>query len=59
MDESPLGFLSPLVEWAPAALIASGLAQLSGEVYGRGFEGIWNEAGAVASTTRSETLLLD
>lgn len=59
MDESSLGYLSPLVEWAPAALIASGLAQLSGEVYGRGFEGIWNEAGAVASTTRSETLLLD
>jgi|GEM_PF-815472 len=43
MPDTSFGFLSPFIQWVPAALIASYLAAIREEPYHRGFQGIWKE----------------
>lgn len=59
LPETEFGFLSPFLEWAPAALTAACLASLRGETYSRGFEGIWKEGPDDPSTVNSEIQIFD
>lgn len=53
MPKTGYGYFSPLVQFAPPALTAAYLAELRGEQYSRGFEGIWHESPGDPSTTNS------
>lgn len=58
MPQTKYGCFSPLAQLAPPALTAAYLAELRGEKYSRGFEGIWCEAPGDPSTTNSKTEIL-
>jgi glucosamine--fructose-6-phosphate aminotransferase (isomerizing) len=53
------GFFLPLIEWMPPSLVISYISRLRGEVYNRGFEGIWREDSSTPSSTISQRLILD
>lgn len=53
------GLLSPMLEFAPAAMLTAFLAALANEPYCRGFAGIWEEKPEAYSTTNSEVVSLD
>lgn len=66
--QAPLRFLLPVSgsglfhamdAHLPAAMIAGNLAQLRGEVYSRGFEGIWQERPGMYSTTVSDAIMAE
>lgn len=53
------GFLSPMVEFAPAAMLMAFLTALASEPYSRGFSGIWEEKPVAFTTTNSEMVSFD
>jgi len=52
--ETDYAFLSPFIQWIPAALTASYLGAIRGESYHRGFQGIWREESKTPSSWNSK-----
>ena len=50
----PFSWLEPVIQWIVPALVASYIAEEKGEVYSRGFEGIWEEGENTFGTVRTK-----
>lgn len=59
LPESASGLFHAMDAHLAAAMIAGNLAQLRGETYSRGFEGIWHEEPGMYSTTVSDAIIAE